>query len=88
MPATMPLIPKESLTLNPLPMSYLGSEPGGAGAAEERSATNKGLKPNPSRKTNFMRLAGFLKTEIHLSDQELEEAISEARVRAAMRGAE
>jgi len=44
------------------------------------------VKATASGKPNFMRLAGFLKTGVHLSDSELEDAISEARINAAMRG--
>jgi len=73
--ATMPVTEKESLLDNGISPHVF---------AKERSA--KSVKATASGKPNFMRLAGFLKTGIHLSDAELEDAISEARINAAMRG--
>jgi len=79
MPATMTITEKGSLFDNGL-MAHAAPK----AFAKEGSA--KSAESAASAKPNFMRLAGFLKTDIHLSDVELEEAISEARITAAMRG--
>jgi len=81
MPATMPVTEKGSLFDNGL-MAYAVPK------ALAKEGPAKSAESAASAKPNFMWLAGFLKTDIHLSDVELEEAISEARITAAIRGAD
>jgi len=81
MPATMTVTEKGSLFDNGL-MAHTVPK----ALAKERA--EESVRVAASAKSNFLRLAGFLKTDIRLSDGELEEAISKARINAAMRGAE
>jgi len=76
MPATMALTESGTLTLDAELIGYLGAKAGDRISIEK--LPDKGLKIEaPKEKLDIMDLAGSLKTDIHLTLEEIEEGIIE-----------
>jgi len=87
MSATLTLTAKGQFTFNKQLMEHLGVRPGQQVSVQR--LPDGGLKINALNKQgDLMSLAGSLKSDVHLTDAELQDAIAEAHVRAGMRGLE
>jgi len=74
MPATMTLTENGTLTLDAELISYLGAKAGDRISVEK--LPDKSLRVEaPKRKLDIMDLAGSLKTDIHLTLEEIEKGI-------------
>jgi bifunctional DNA-binding transcriptional regulator/antitoxin component of YhaV-PrlF toxin-antitoxin module len=84
---TMTLTAKGQFTINKSLMEHLGVK-GGEKILVKKTADG-GLKIEAEKKQgNVMDFAGFFKTDIHLTDDEINECIAAAYVEAGMRGLE
>jgi bifunctional DNA-binding transcriptional regulator/antitoxin component of YhaV-PrlF toxin-antitoxin module len=84
---TVTLSTKGQLTLNKSLMEYLGIKSGGK--VNLTKTADGGLKILPEKsKGSAMDFAGFFKTDIHLTDDEINQCIADSHAAAAMQGIE
>jgi len=87
MSATLTLTARGQFTFNKQLMEHLGVRPGQQ--VSVKRLPDGALKIDAlHKKIDIMSLAGALKTDIRLTDAQLQEAIAQAHVQAGLRGLE
>jgi bifunctional DNA-binding transcriptional regulator/antitoxin component of YhaV-PrlF toxin-antitoxin module len=78
---------KGQFTINKALMEHMGLK--GGEKIRVTKTSDGGLKIMPDKsKGSLMDFAGYFKTDIHLTDEELEQCIADSYVKAGMQGLE